>query len=518
MLVHQKTKKLVLNLSNPKRVTTVIPTAKEFVYRGKNLVAVPHRLDEVRVLRNLGIAAPGPNRYYYSWPTAYDKPYLHQQEMAEFMVLNPRCYNLGDMGTGKTLATLWAYDYLREIGAVKRALIVTPLSTLERTWGDEIFTHFPHLSFGVLHGSTATRTKMLNYEFDVYLINHDGIKTKGIAEKIIEREDIDVVVVDELAVFRTAGADRWKYLRRIVSKKQYVWGLTGTPIPNVPTDAWAQCRLVTPDSVSSSFQSFRDSVMYKVSNFKWVAKPGALSVVERAMQPAIRFSRAECIDLPPTTTQYRFVELSKEQKRMYEEMLRRLKTEAEQGQLVAVNEAVKVNKLLQIACGGGYSVDGSRVIIPSQARIDETIEIIEQAGAKVIVFVPIIAALESLASQIAKHFSVAVIHGQINKRARDEIFGAFKKQKDPRVLVAQPAAMSHGLTLTEADTIVWFAPVNSGEIYEQACARIVRPGQKRNTLIVNIEGTPIERRIYERLQKKGNMQGVLLDMFQENRK
>ena len=161
---------------------------------------------------------------------------------------------------------------------------------------------------------------------------------------------------------------------------------------------------------------------------------------------------------------------------------------------------------------------GYALTLGVHSRIDETIEIIEQAGAKVIVFVPIIAALESLASQIAKHFSVAVIHGQINKRARDEIFGAFKKQKDPRVLVAQPAAMSHGLTLTEADTIVWFAPVNSGEIYEQACARILRPGQKRNTLIVNIEGTPIERRIYERLQKKGNMQGVLLDMFQENRK
>jgi len=80
--------------------------------------------------------------------------------------------------------------------------------------------------------------------------------------------------------------------------------------------------------------------------------------------------------------------------------------------------------------------------------------------------------------------------------------------------VAQPGTMSHGLTLTAADTIVWFAPINSTETYLQANARIARPGQKRNTLIVRIQGSDIERRMYERLDKRESTQGTLLGMFE----
>ena len=84
-----------------------------------------------------------------------------------------------------------------------------------------------------------------------------------------------------------------------------------------------------------------------------------------------------------------------------------------------------------------------------------------------------------------------------------------------RLLVAQPAAMSHGLTLTAASTIVWFAPITSNEVYQQANARITRPGQKQTQFIVHIEGSPVEKRIYERLQTKQSMQGLLLDTVRE---
>lgn len=478
---------------------------------------MPHQIDEVRVLRNLGIAAPGPILHHYKWVGQHE-PFAHQKDMADFMTLNPRCFNLGDMGTGKTKATLWAFDYRRKLGLSTRAVIVAPLSTLERTWGDEIFSSFHHLSFCVVHGEAKTRLKLLKSDFDIYLINHDGIKTKGVVDAILARSDIDTIILDELAIYRTAGTDRWRFINRLTKAKDTVWGLTGTPTPNSPTDAWAQCKLVNPANVPMSFTSFRDSVMNKTGNYKWVPKPNALQTVERLMQPAIRYSRDECITLPPTTYQTRHVELTPEQDRMYKDMMRKLKAEAESGQLVAVNEAVKANKLVQIACGAGYSRDKEDVLIPAQRRIDEVIDIVEQAGAKVIVFVPIVVALEQVAKALEKHFSVAIIHGQISKHERDSIFSHFSKQKDPRVLVAQPAAMSHGLTLTAANTIVWFAPVNSNEVYQQACARIIRPGQTKNTLIVNLEGTPVERRMYSVLEKKGTMQGVLLDMFQESRK
>jgi SNF2 family DNA or RNA helicase len=233
------------------------------------------------------------------------------------------------------------------------------------------------------------------------------------------------------------------------------------------------------------------------------------------MQPAIRYAREDCIDLPPTTFASREVGLTKDQAKLYKEMMNKLRAEHEAGQITAVNEAVKVSKLLQIATGVVYS-DGDDVVVPAQPRLDALAEIIDEASGKVIVFVPFRGALDNVAASVTKAgYSVGVIHGGVSKSERDTIFSDFQRGPDPRVLVAQPAAMSHGLTLTAANTIVWFAPVFSAEIYQQANGRIVRPGQKRNTLIMHLEGCPIERKMYDRLQEKKKTQGVLLGMFDE---
>lgn len=517
MLVSKKHRKVVLNLSNPDRVLAVIPTAKDFVYKGRRLVAVPHKVEEVRVLRNLGIDAPAPITTYYNWPGRYDAPFEHQKHMSEFMVLNPRSFNLGDMGTGKTLATLWAYHYLRSIGAVRKVLIVSPLSTLERTWGDEIFSNFSDLSFGVVHGTRERRLQILAQDHDIYLLNHDGVRMPAVLDALLAMDGLDVLVIDECAVFRNAGTERWKGISKLAKKVPYVWGLTGTPTPNEPTDAWAQVRLINPSNVPNYAGKFKDQVMRKVSTFKWVAKDDAHQTVLAAMQPSIRYKREECIDLPPTTYQTRQVELSDEQRRVYNDMARKLKAEVANGQITAVNAAVKANKLLQIACGAAYGVGKEEIILPAKPRMDVVREIVEQSGGKVIVFVPIVLAVEEVARQLAKDYTVAVIHGKVSKGERDQIFSSFQKTEHPQVLVAQPATMSHGLTLVAASTIVWFAPTTSNEVYEQACARIVRPGQKRNTLIVHIEGTHAERRMYDRLRNKGESQGTLLDLFAEER-
>ena len=97
------------------------------------------------------------------------------------------------------------------------------------------------------------------------------------------------------------------------------------------------------------------------------------------------------------------------------------------------------------------------------------------------------------------------------------MFSGFQRSNEYDVIVAQPVAMAHGLTLTAASTVVWYGPVNRADIYEQANGRVTRPGQKHNTLIVHIEGTPLERKMYQRLQHKQSMQGLLLDMVQGSR-
>lgn len=529
MLIHEKSRNVVLNLRDTSRVTALIPHAKPIALRGHDLLAVPHATDEVRLLRNLGIEVPAPAAHYYDYPGRY-KPFAHQRATVEFLTTNPRAYVNSGLGSGKTLCGLWAFDFMRQEGSVNKLLIVSPLSTLERAWGDEIFRNFPELSFAVLHGSQDKRLKLIAaHDFDIYIINHDGLGNDKVLEALCQREDIDIVIVDELASYRNKSTEKWKRLNLLLNGRRtrgvpdphypvrkYVWGFTGTPIPNAPTDAWAQCRLVNPSRAPAFFGAFRDMTMRQLTQFKWIAKPDALDTVYKIMQPSIRFAREDCIDLPPTTYITREVSLTKEQIKAYDEMLKHMRAITDAGELTAANEAVKLGRLLQICAGGSYAEGGETVHLPCGPRIDAVLEVIEEADAKTIVFVPYTAALEAVAEAIGKHHSVAKVNGATSKSERDRIFSDFQNGSDPRVLVANPGTVSHGLTLTAADTIVWFAPVHSNEIWEQANGRIARPGQTRNTRIVSIEGSPVERKVYERLQNKGRMQGVLLDLLKGN--
>lgn len=517
MIVHAPSRRLLLNLNDPARVSTVIPGTKLLEHQGNTIVSVPHGEDETRVLRNLGFSAPAPIEHYYDWPCRYESgPFAHQKTTSSEFTMHPRMYCLNGMGSGKTLSVLWAFDYLKKIGRANRMLIVAPLSTLDRTWADEVFTHLPHLTVGVLHhNSMDRRVKLLAVPHDIYVVNHDGIKAPQLLRALEARKDIDVIVLDELAVFRSGGTGRFKSAQALVKGRSFVWGLTGTPTPNAPTDAWAQCKIITPDTVPAYFGRFRDMVMRQAGPYKWVPREGALSIVRESMRPAIRFSREECIDLPPTTYVTRHAPLTPQQRQAYAEMLKKLKTEFEGGEVLAVNEAVKLSKLLQITAGVAYGLNDTEVPLPCEPRINLVREIIDEAEAKVIVFVPYTAALNQLADALRPHYSVEVIYGDVSKTERSRIFNEFQRGSNPRVIVADARTMSHGLTLTAANTIVWFGPTMSNEIWNQANARIVRPGQKLNTLIVRIESTPVERAIYERLEKRTSVQGLLLAMIND---
>ena len=514
MLIRQDKRAVILKLRNPARVTTVVPTAKLVNHEGQTLVAVPHRPDEVKVLRNLGINVPDPMNYYYKWPGRF-KPFQAQIDTANFLSMRDRAFCLNSMGLGKTVTSLWAYDYMRDSKMVKKALIVCPLSTMERTWADEVFKTFPHLDATVVYGTRERRKKLLAQDSHLYIINTDGIKT--IEEDLAERDDIDLVIVDEIAMFRNSGTDRWKILNNICNKQspRRVWALTGTPIPHEPTDAWAQCRIVVPASpdVPKYYGQFRDLVMKQLTQFKWVPRRNAVEIVEKVMQPAIRYSLDDCIDLPEQTFTTRDVDMTPEQKKAYKAMLEQLKAEYEGGEVLAVNEAVKANKLVQIACGVVYGKDGEYIHIPNKPRVDVLKELIEQSEGKVLVFVPLTGVLEHLVDELKDDFSVAAVHGSVSKSERDQIFREFQENNSLRVIVANPATMSHGLTLTAATTIVWYAPIHSNDVYEQACARVRRPGQTRMTVIAHIAGSDIERKIYHRLQTKQKLQGTLLELM-----
>ena len=131
MLVVEQARALALKLDNPQRVTECIPTAHRINYEGADIVVVPHKPDEVRVLRNLGINAPAPILHYYDWAGDF-VPFDHQRRTSAFLTMNKKALVLNEIGTGKTNSALWAADYLMGMGSINKVLIVSPLSTLER--------------------------------------------------------------------------------------------------------------------------------------------------------------------------------------------------------------------------------------------------------------------------------------------------------------------------------------------------------------------------------------------------
>lgn len=500
---HAKTLTLPFNAA----LANLIP---EHRVEGERLV-LPHTHDVVRLARNLGLKAPAPIMAQYDWNG--DSPFKTQKITAAMLTMNRRAYVLSEMGTGKTRSALYAIDFLIRCGVIERAIVVAPLSTLTTVWYREVFRHFNHLSVGVVHGDRKRRREILAQDHHIYVINHDGIKTVGAELRL--RSDIQCVVVDELASFRNARTDRWKALAALVSGRAFAWGLTGSPTPNEPPDAWGQAKLLTPERAPKYFKHFKEATMRQVSTFRWIPREDAKETVYEMLQPAVRFKRDDCVELPPVIYDTREAPLTKEQKRIYDEMVRHMKVGFASGEVNAANEGVLMSKLLQITTGFVYTKNGTPVELDNSPRMDALTELLDEAEGKVIVFVDFIHASKMIAERLRNlGYSVEQVSGETSKAARDDIFTRFQSAELPRVICAHPKCMSHGLTLTSASVIVWFSPTTSLETYEQACARITRPGQQRKSLIMHLTGTAVENKLYRRLQQKSSLQGALLEMFE----
>lgn len=503
---------LVFPVQDPDVLRKIFPGLKTAHSNGAYIGAIPHTLDAVRFFRNLGFAVDPP-MVRYRWPGRFT-PYKHQRTMMEFFVVNRRGYNLSGMGTGKTAGALWAIDFLMNQGEVRKTLVVAPLSTLDRVWAQEVFQVLPHRRYHVLHGTRAKRLELLkDRKVDFYIINHDGVEI--IADELAKRPDVNHVVLDEAATYRNHRTHKGRTMFAILNRQgipRSCWGLTGTPTPNAPTDCFGQLRLITPERYTSSFKAIQNELMLQVSQFKWVPREQSAERVYELMQPAIRFALEDCLDLPPTIYQERHCPLSTEQQKHYDEMERKCLTEIQGQTITAVNAGVLLGKLLQASLGFMYAGDGGGVELDAGSRVKVLKEVIEECNEKVIVFVPFTRALDRFYDELKPFWSVEIVDGSVSAPKRNKIFKAFQENQDPRIILAHPGTMAHGLNLTAATTIIWAAPVTSTETFLQANARIVRPGQTKVTNVVMLHGSPVERRLYQTLKDRRKLQDLVLEL------
>jgi SNF2 family DNA or RNA helicase len=376
-------KALLLNVRDPNRITEVIPRSKVL---DSGQVLVKWGLEEAQVLKNLRIKnVPSPIKNRYEWTGLY-KPFDHQKETSSFLTLHRRAFCFNEQGTGKTSSVIWAADYLIKEKFINRVLVICPLSIMQSAWEADLFKFAMHRTCAIAHSySKEKRIQAIQSDADFVIINYDGLE---IIKDEISNAKFDLIVVDEANAYKNVQTKRWKILASVIRPETWVWMLTGTPASQSPTDAYGLAKLINPTGVPKFFGAFRDMVLQKITQFKWIPKPSSERVVHQVLQPAIRYTKEECLDLPDMTYVTREVPLSAQQNKFYEAIRNNMMTVAAGEEITTVNAAVNLNKLLQLSCGAVYSDSGEIVAFDAKNRMTALLEVIEEASHKVITLAP----------------------------------------------------------------------------------------------------------------------------------
>jgi SNF2 family DNA or RNA helicase len=497
------------------KLSEVLRIFQDQAFRTTDGVAVRWTLDNARVLRNLGFPStvtPSPILRNYEWPGLYS-PMEHQRVTAEFLTMHRRCYLFNEQGTGKTASAIWASHWLLKHGKVNRVLVICPLSVVKAAWLGDMNQLLIGVHTDAAIGTREQRLSVIKSNAKYVVINYDAVVTM---QKELAHGGFDLVICDEATYVKNDNTRRAKAIRSLVGPDTWVWMMTGTPIAQSPMDAYGIARICRSETVPKSMTAFKSMIMDKVATFKWVPKPEATSMVRGILQPAIRFTKEQCLDLPERTYTTLEIEMTKEQRMYYEKMRREQVLSMASGEVTAVNAGVLLNKLMQISSGSVYTTDGGTVVFDASSRLDAMMDAIHGSSHKVLVFATYKHSVVVITERLTKegvNFDVIGGHTSGNKRA--EIIDTFQTKDEPKVLVIQPRAASHGITLHRADTVIWYNPCLSAETYLQANDRVHRNGQKNPCTIIHLVGSPVEDKTYKRLRSNIEVQDDLLSLYKE---
>lgn len=517
LLFHKPTKTIFYSEEEAARLPADLITG----YRD-GVAMVSASYGNILKLVKLGVETPDLMETY-DWPHQPGKPPRDTQKIvSNFLVKNPRGYDLSEMRTGKTLASLWAADWIMQRCPGAKALILSDLNATEDAWEYSVRANFPgRRTCTVLHGTAAKRVEKLAAHADFYLLNHDGLrvgynknkyKIKGFYQALLSRQDIKIIIVDEATTYKDPRIAASSALLPLAANTPYVWLLTGTPIAQSPEDAYGLHKLVVPDT-TLRFSAWRDMVTRADGPFRREVREDATQEVEKLLSPAIRVAQPMAFKARPLETHDVKVALSDTQKKLFQELRRELLIELETGgAITAANQAVLRTKLIQIACGAVYDGDKATYEIEAGPRFKAYKEIINQSR-KTVTFVPFINTAVMLSKIVPQ--SILMPSGATRKQKR-EVLRRFQTDESVRHLISNAGPIARGIDLTAANTIIWYAPTDKKEQYLQGNERINGVNQKFDRHIYRLSGCAVEEEIYDRIEKGLTMMGAVLKLKEIN--
>lgn len=454
-------------------------------------------------------------------------PYQHQKEAFDFAmkIFNSTKPSRGvsllmEMGCGKTLASIAISGKLYETGKIARLLIICPLSIV-CVWNEEFqkFADFQyHLS--ILKGGLERKIKILNSlhgkQLQIAVINYESTWR---LEKEILSWNPDMIIADESHKMKTHNIAASKTIHKLGAKAKYKMILTGTVITNKAIDVFSQYKFVDPSIFGKSFYAFRNRYfdMVGYGGYTPVLKESRKDeLMQKLHSIAFRATKAECLDLPPSTDILLPITLEPKALNIYKNLVKDSFSELGKGEITVTNVLTKLLRLSQLT--GGF-IGNDNGDIPQQvstAKINALEDIIDnavQSEKKIVViakFLPEIKAIQKLLCK--KHILYSVVSGETNDR--EEQIHRFQKDPEVLVFIGQIATAGLGITLTSASTMVFYSLDYSMSNFEQAKARTHRVGQQKScTYIYLIATNTVDEKILTALQTKANLSKQLIDEY-----
>lgn len=440
---------------------------------------------------------------------------------------------LFEMGCGKTLTAIAVMGAAYKMGKIRKVLIVAPTSVCA-VWPKEFedYAAFP-FTVRTMLGDKNKRLKELSDlqrfpypHLKVAVINYESTWRDGIFEAL-EEYDADMIICDESQRIKTHDSEQSKAMHRLGDKARYKMILSGTPVQNEAVDIFSQYRFLDSTVFGQNFYTFRNryAVMGGFNKKQIVAYRDLDQLIRKEHSIAYRVTKDEALDLPEQTFENRYITMSPKERQIYDRIRRDSFAELQNGgTITATTVLTKLLRLQQFTGGFLVEDDATKPQMVSRGKLDALSDIIQDyvvEGKKKLVifarFLPEVHEIEKLTEKLLKkHGMKAVsIYGEIKKELRGDVVQQF--QTDPRtmVFIGQIDTAGTGITLTAADTCVYYSVNFNYATYSQSLSRIHRIGQRNccNYIHLVVENS-IDSQVLEALSKKEDLAKTVVDNWQ----
>lgn len=453
-------------------------------------------------------------------------PHDYQKTAIRFLLEHANAGLFADPGTGKTSTTLAAIKILLSKKLISRVLILAPLRVCYSVWPHEIakWSDFCGLRCVVLHGKD--KVERLKEDADIYLLNYEGLEWFALHDGF-STINADTLVIDELSKMRHSQTRRFRILKPYLDRFHRRWGLTGSPAPNGLLDLFGQVFVLDRGkSLGPYISHFRMKYFNAggYGNHEWTIKPGAAEEIYRQLEPLVlRLDAQDYLDLPELVESVVTVELPPEARRVYDELERKLFSEINGENVLALSAAAASLKCRQVANGGIYRQDASGLKLDGQGnwfplhneKTAALVDLVEELqGSPLLVAYDFHHDLERLQKAFPR---APYIGSGVSAKASDEICERWNAGQIP-LLFGHPASVGHGLNLQGAGNhVAWYSLTWDLELYEQFVRRVFRQGNKFRHVFVHhfLAKDTVDVAVLRALRRKTRVQGGLLDALRD---